>query len=115
MASEFFIDPKLKKTIEKDIKKRDEIEKKIHKLQEDLQKVNSKIEDDLENFYIQSDDKNTVLSTLKYYEVRAKNEKKKNLAKEIEDRYINNNLIIEDTLNLLDWYELMCKDYNNKI
>lgn len=115
MASNFFIDKKLKKTIEKDIKKRDEIENKIHELQEDLKKVKAKIEDDLENFYIQSDDRNTVLSTLKYYEERAKNEKKKNLAKEIEDRYINNNLIIEDTLNLLDWYELMCKDYNDKI
>lgn len=115
MASEFFIDKNLRKTIEKDIDKRDKIEQKIHKLQEDLKLANEKLEEDLENFYIQADDPETVLSILEYYEKRAKSDKKKNLAKEIEDRYINDNLIIEDTLNLVDWYELMCKDYNNKI
>lgn len=44
-----------------------------------------------------------------------KTDKKKNLVKEISDRFKNSNLIIDDTLHLIDWYEQMCDDYNNKI
>lgn len=113
MGSDFFIDRKLKKQIEKDIKKRNVIEERINKLKEELENVNSDIEDDLEEFYRQTDN-STVLSTLKYYEENG-SKKKQNLVKELRENYQNSNLLIEDTLTLTDWYEKMCDEHYKDI
>lgn len=114
MGSNFFIDKKLKKKIERDIKKRKDIEDKIDKLQEELKAVKESISDDLDDFYSQVDQE-TVLATIKYCEENCSADKKKKVVKEIEQRYISTNLLIEDTLSLTDWYEKMCKDYNEMI
>lgn len=113
MGSSFFIDKKLKKNIEKDIKKRTDIEEKIAKLQNQLDVVQKRTKEHLDEFYEQIDD-STVLSTLEYYKKNG-NKKKKELVEEIEERFNNSNLLIEDTLNLIDWYEQMCDFLNNKI
>lgn len=97
MRSSFFISGKLRRKIEKDIKKR--------------KKVEEKIDDDLNAFNNEIDDA-TVLSTFKYIEEHG-NKKQKQLLKEIEVRYNNSNLLIEDTLNLVDWYDKMCDYYSN--
>lgn len=96
MGSKFFVSKRLKKEIEKDIKKRKMIEDKIN---DDLEKFNDEIDDE------------TVLNTFKYIEEHG-NKKQKEILKNIEERYKNSNLLIEDTLNLIDWYEKMC-EYNN--
>lgn len=113
MASNFFIDKKLRKKIEKDLKKRNNIEEKINKLQEELKVTEADIDNDLSEFYEQTDAA-TVISTIEHCEDNG-GKKKKGVAKEIKNRYTDENLLIEDTLILTDWYEKMCKDYNNKI
>lgn len=113
MASRFFIDRRLKKKIQKDIKKRTDIEDKIKKLNEELIKNEKEISNDLDDFYNQTDDP-TVLSTIKHYEEHS-DQKKKDLVKEIRSRYNDKNLCIEDTLTLTDWYEKMCEYRNSAI
>lgn len=113
MGSSFFIDKKLNKKIEKDIKKRNDIENKIKKLQEELEQTNLEIENDLDEFYIRTDS-HTILSTLKFYEEHSSGNKK-DIVNQLEIRYKDKKLYIEDTLNLMDWYEKMCDDFNNKI
>ena len=97
MGSKFFVSNKLRRKIEKDIKKRKAIEMNID---EDLNAFNNEIDDD------------TVLSTFKYIEEHG-NKKQKLILKEIEERYNKSNLLIEDTLNLIDWYDKMCDFYNS--
>jgi hypothetical protein len=97
MRNKFFIDKKLVKKIEKDLKKRCSIE-------EDLNK-------DLELFNEEIDDK-TVLSIFKYIEDYG-NKKQKGYLVEIQSRYENSTLLIDDTLKLADWYDKMCNFYNN--
>lgn len=113
MSSRFFIDKKLKKKIEKDIKKRNDIEEQINKLQKQLEDHEKELSDDLDNFYNQVDS-STVLSTLKHYEEHS-NSKQKDFVKEIELRFNENRLLIQDALTLTDWYEKMCDYYNKKI
>ncbi len=93
MRSKFFITPKLKKEIERDIHKRT--------------KINEKLEKELEEFYYQTDPE-TIESTLKFIK-EIGNDKQHEILKEIEQRFKNKALIIEDTLSLTDWYEKMCK------
>ncbi len=95
MGSKFFVSKSLKREIEKDIKKRKQIEDKINN---DLDKFNKEIDDE------------TVFNTFKYIEEHG-NQKQKEILKDIEERYKNLDLLIEDTLNLIDWYEKMC-EYN---
>ena len=114
MASQFFIDKSFRKTLEKDIKKRAYIEEKIEQYKKQLEEHNQVIDEHMEKFY-QKIDPDTVISTLQYYENRAITDKKKNLVKEINDRFKNSNLLIDDTLHLIDWYEQMCDDHNNEI
>ena len=113
MVSNFFIDRRFKRKIEKDIKKRNDIEDKINELQQQLKKAKDDIEVDLEIFYEEVDNK-TAVSTIEYYAKKG-GKKKQEIAKEIRKRFDDNTLLIEDTLNLIDWYEQMCKDYNDKI
>lgn len=113
MVSNFFINRRFKRKIEKDIKKRKDIEDKINELQQQLEKANKEIEVDLEIFYEEVDNK-TAVSTIEYYAKKG-GKKKQEVAKEIKKRFDDNTLLIEDTLNLIDWYEQMCKDYNDKI
>ena len=113
MSNSFFIDKKLKRELEKDLKKRNSIEEKIKKLQEDLQILNKKIDNDVETFYEQVDD-STIYSIIDHYNNKSGKNKQK-LVQEIEQRYIDKNLIIEDTLSLTDWYENMCDSHNDKI
>lgn len=112
MGSKLFVDKKLRKKIQKDIKKRNDIETKIEELKKELHAVDADISTDLDEFSLQVDD-TTVLSILAHYE--NSNKKKKQVVREIEKRYKDDSLLIEDTLNLIDWYEKMCDDYNNKI
>lgn len=95
MRSKFFVSSKLKRKIEKDIKKRNDIEEQINN---DLNEFNEQIDDE------------TVLSTFSYIEEHG-NKKQKEVLREIEERFNNSNLLIEDTLKLIDWYEKMC-EYN---
>ena len=97
MGNNFFIRNKLRKKIEKDLKKRKIIEESIN---EDLKAFNEEIDDE------------TVLSTFKYIEEHGNKNQKKNLTS-ISKRYDNSALIIEDTLNIIDWYDKMCDYYNN--
>lgn len=113
MGSKHFVDNKLRKKLQKDMKKRSAIENKINALQEQLKDVDNEINYDLEDFYMQVDDE-TVISVLQHYEKHG-GKKKKQVVKEIEERYSNEDLLIEDTLNLIDWYEKMCDYYNNKM
>lgn len=106
MASEFFISRQLKRKIQKDIKKREQIEEKLNKAE-------NEISDDLDEFYNQTDDL-TVLSTLKHYEEHS-SQKKQILVEEIRHRYNNRNLYVEDVLTLTDWYEKMCNYHNNEL
>lgn len=96
MKSQFFVDKKLVKKIEKDIKKRNDIENQI---------VN-----DLGAFNEQIDDK-TVLATFEYIENHGNRNQKKALDI-IRKRYESSSLQIEDTLKIVDWYEKMCEYYN---
>lgn len=96
MKSKFFVDGKLIRKIEKDLKKRIRIEDSINK--------------DLEKFYDQIDEE-TVLLTFKYIGEHG-SKKQKKLFKEIRKRYDNSELLIEDTLCLVDCYEKMCH-FNN--
>lgn len=97
MKSQFFVDKKLVRKIEKDIKKRNDIE--------------NQISDDLGAFNDQIDDK-TVLATFKYIEEHGNKNQKKALDG-IRKRYDNSKLQIEDTLKIVDWYEKMCEYYIN--
>lgn len=108
----FFIKRKLKKKIQKDIKKRDTIEEQINRLQNELKGCNNDIDDDILEFY-QEVDKTTVISTLEFYEKNSP--KRKEVACQIKKRFTEEKLLIEDTLNLVDWYEKMHDDYNDKI
>lgn len=112
MSSSFFIKRKLKKKIQKDIKKRVTIEEKINRLQEKLNGCNDDIDDDILEFYHEVD-KTTVISTLEFYENNSP--KSKTVACQIKKRFSEEKLLIEDTLNLVDWYEKMHDDYNDKI
>lgn len=113
MASRFFINRRLKKKIQKDIKKRTDIEDKIKMLNEELIENEKDISNDLDDFYHQTDEP-TVLSTIKHYEEHSQ-QKKKDLVKEIREKYNAKNLSIEDTLTLTDWYEKMCEYHNSEI
>lgn len=93
MGSTFFVKSNLKRKIEKDIKKRNQIEEQIN---QDLEEFNDQIDDE------------TVLSTFSFIETHG-NKKQKEILKEIENRYNNSKLLIEDTLKLIDWYEKMCE------
>ena len=97
MSSSFFIKKKLKKKIQKDIKKRETIEEQINRLQNELNGCNNDIDDDILEFY----EKNSP--------------KRKEVACQIKKRFTEEKLLIEDTLNLVDWYEKMHDDYNDKI
>lgn len=97
MRSKFFISNKLRRKIEKDIKKRKKIEDSI---KYDLKQFNDEIDDQ------------TVLSTFKYIEEHG-NKNQNKVLKKIEERYNKSKLKIEDTLNLMDWYDKMCDFYNN--
>lgn len=110
MSSKFFINKKLLKNIEKDIKKRNKIEDEIERKKEKLADINKGIHSDIEQFYDEVDD-STVFSTFKHIEEHGTLKQKETL-KEIEQRYKKSALVIEDTLNLVDWYEKMC-DFNN--
>ena len=103
---------KLKKKIQKDIKKRETIEEQINRLQNELNGCNNDIDDDILEFY-QEVDKTTVISTLEFYEKNSP--KRKEVACQIKKRFTEEKLLIEDTLNLVDWYEKMHDDYNDKI
>lgn len=109
MSSSFFISKKLKKKIEKDIAKRSKIEDNIKQLQESLDNTEDDIEDDMTNFY-QEIDKITVVSILEFAE---QNPSTKEAAKQIKNNFTNNCLAIEETLTLLDWYEMMMKNCNS--
>lgn len=98
MGNKFFISNKLRRKIEKDLKKRKAIEDSID---EDLDAFNNEIDDE------------TVLSTFKYIEEHGNKKQKENLVA-ISERYKNSALIIEDTLNIADWYDKMCDFHNNK-
>lgn len=112
MSSSFFIRKKLRKKIEKDIKKRSDIEDEINLLQEKLKDCNNDIADDISEFY-QEVDETTVISTLEFYEKNSV--KRRAVASQIKERYAEEKLLIEDTLNLVDWYEKMHDEYNDKI
>lgn len=113
MRSQLFVNRKLRKKIEKDIKKRQVIEDKINKLQQRKEENTQEIEEDLTAFYEQVD-ADTVVSTLQYYGGQ-KTRKRTTVVEEIQKRYSDENLLIEDTLTLIDWYEEMCDYYNDKI
>lgn len=72
MASQFFIDKSFQKTLDKDIKKRADIEELIKQAKKELDEHNQVIDEHMEEFY-QKIDQDTVISTLKYYEEHAKN------------------------------------------
>lgn len=97
MGNRFFINKKLKRKIEKDLKKRCSIEEEINK---DLEDFNEEIDDE------------TVFSVFKYIEDHG-NKKQKKCLIEIKSRYEKSTLIIDDTLKLSDWYDKMCDFYNN--
>lgn len=111
MGSKFFISKKLNRQLVKDLKKRTLIEEKIATLQKELSKQKKKIDTDLNKFYEEVDDK-TVISSFEYIEKHGTKKQKETLV-EIESRYKNSSLLIEDTLNLIDWYEKMCDFRNN--
>lgn len=111
MGSTFFISKKLKNELEKDLKKRNYIEDTIDSLHDQLNKQNDKIKKDMNKFYDEIDDI-TVLSTFEYIEQHG-TKKQKEALEQIEERYQNSCLLIEDTLNLIDWYEKMCEFYKN--
>lgn len=114
MKNNFFISKGLRKDLERDMKKRDDIEEAIKGLQKELnEKVKPKISKDLEKFLEEIDD-TTVLATFKYIEEHGNKKQKDSLSK-LKNRYDNKTIIIEDTLNLLDWYEEMIYYYNNSI
>ena len=98
MGNQFFISKKLKIKIEKDIRKRNAIEDRIDK---DLELFKEEIDDD------------TVLSIFKYIEEHGNKNQRKILA-DIMKRFDDSELLIEDTLKLVDWYDKMCDFYNNK-
>lgn len=97
MKSKFFVDRKLINKIEKDIKKRNDIEKQISN---DLGDFNEQV------------DENTVLKTFEYIENHG-NKNQKNALNGIRKRYERSKLQIDDTLKIVDWYEKMCEFYNN--
>lgn len=98
MNSQFLVAKKLIQKIEKDIKKRKNIEDQIN---DDLSKFNEEIDD------------KTVLSIFEYIENHGNKNQKKALDG-IRKRYDKSDLQIEDTLKIVDWYEKMCEYYNNK-
>ena len=83
----------------------------IDELASKLEKHNEKTKSDLDKFYDEIDD-STVLSTFNYIEEYG-TKKQKEILVEIEDRYKKTSLLIEDTINLIDWYEKMCDFYKN--
>lgn len=114
MKNNFFISKGLRKDLERDMKKRDDIEEAIKGLQRELnEKVKPKISKDLEKFLEEIDD-TTVSATFKYIEEHG-NKKQQDSMLKLRDRYDNKMIIIEDTLNLMDWYEEMIDYYNNSI
>lgn len=96
--SKFFISKKLRKNIEKDVKQKIDLEKRINS--------------ELDSFYIESDDE-TVLATLNYIEKNG-SKKSKEIVRDISKRYQEKDLLIEDILNLIDWYEKMCDNINDE-
>lgn len=114
MKNNFFISKGLRKDLERDMKKRDDIEEAIKGLQRELnEKVKPKISKDLEKFLEEIDD-TTVSATFTYIEKHG-NKKQQDSMLKLRDRYDNKMIIIEDTLNLMDWYEEMIDYYNNSI
>lgn len=111
MGSNLFISKKLQKNIEKDVTKRNKIENKIKILQAQLDgEIAEKIKDDLDNFYDEIDEK-TILSTFKYVE-ESGTIKQKEILQDLKERFQKSKLLIEDTLNLRDWYEEMMDHHN---
>lgn len=114
MSNKFFMRKNLRKNIENDIRKRTLIEHQISRLQFELDnEIANNIKKDIEKFYNEIDDI-TITSAFEYIEKHG-NLKQQNSMKELKARYENSNLQIEDTLNLMDWYEEMLDYYNNDI
>lgn len=109
MSGNLFLSKKIIKTLEKDLKKRKEIE-------QSKADIDDKIEKDMAVFYNELDTE-TMYKVFNHIEEHG-NKKQKEALEEIKDRYNKKTsegggLLIEDTLKLTDWYDIMCNYHEN--
>ncbi len=109
MSGNMFLSNKTKKMLEKDLEKRSKIEKLYAE-------INAKIKHDMDEVYKELDTE-TMFKIFNHIQEHG-NEKQKEALELIQERYNKKmtdggGLLIEDTLNLADWYDIMCRYHEN--